>query len=145
MERQLHNGYHICSCGRIWSYKKQDFLKPKPGNYYRVNLYDKGVQTTHLLHRLVAEAYIPNPNNYDTVDHIDGNRFNNCVNNLQWMSRANNTRKGCNKKVKNVETGEIFENFIAAAASVNKDKSGISACIRGKQNTCGGYHWEVIK
>ena len=33
----------------------------------------------------------------------------------------------------------------ATAASVNKNKSGISACIRGKQNTCGGYHWEVVK
>lgn len=40
---------------------------------------------------------------------------------------------------------EIFDSFIAAAASVNREKSGISACIRGRQKTCGGYHWEMIK
>lgn len=45
------------------------------------------------IHRLVAEAYLPNPNNYDTVDHIDFNITNNCVNNLQWMSRHENSRK----------------------------------------------------
>ena len=145
MERQLHDGYHICSCGRIWSYRKNGFLKIKWTNYGRVELYEKDSHATHLVHRLVAEAYLPNPHNYDTVDHINGDTRNNCVNNLRWMSLKDNVLKSNNKKVRNVETGEVFDSFIAAAASVNREKSGISACIRGKQKTCGGYHWEMIE
>lgn len=45
------------------------------------------------VHRLVARAFIPNPNNYDTVDHIDCNKEHNYINNLQWMSRSDNTAK----------------------------------------------------
>lgn len=133
--------YGITSCGKVWSFISNKFLEfcPHPCGYQAVSLCGE----KQLVHRLVAEAYIPNPDNLDTVDHIDGVKTHNYINNLQWMSRGNNTRKEHNKKVICVETGEVFENFIAAAKSINRDKSGISACIRGKQKTCGGYHWEV--
>lgn len=138
-------GYYITSCGKVWSDRSNKFLKTKDTNYSRVNLYRDGQAYTVLVHRLVAEAYLPNPNNYKSVDHLDKNHFNNNINNLEWVSQEVNNQRANNKKVRNVETGQVFDSFIAAAESVNKEKSGISACIRGKQKTCGGYHWEVIK
>lgn len=134
--------YGITSCGKVWSFMSNKFLEfcPHPGGYKAVSL----CGNKQLVHRLVAEAYIPNPNNFDTVDHIDGIKTHNYIKNLQWMSRGDNTKKAHDKKVMCVETGEIFDSFIAAAKSINRDKSGISACIRGKQKTCGGYHWKVV-
>lgn len=133
--------YGITSCGKVWSFISNKFLTLSPINngYLRAKLLGKD----YLVHRLVAEAYLPNPDNLSDVDHLDGNRTNNCINNLEWVSHETNIRRAHNVKVRNVETGEEFDNFIAAAASVNRHKSGISACIRGKQKTCGGYHWEV--
>ena len=83
--------YAITSCGRVWSYLSNKFLKPTITHDGRrtVMLNDR---KWHPIHRLVAEAYIPNPNNLDTVDHIkrihDGGL--DCVNNLRWMSKSDN-------------------------------------------------------
>lgn len=133
--------YGITSCGKIYSFQAKRFMKTQFNNngYERVNL--NGVDK--LVHRLVAEAYLPNPDNFPEVNHKDKNRDNNCVNNLEWVSRQQNIEYSSNKAVRCVETGIVYKNFIEAAASVNRHKSGISACIRGKQKTCGGYHWEV--
>ena len=94
--------YAITSCGRVWSYLRQRFLRP--GNIYHgylsVGLYNEsGKRKMHLIHRLVAEAYIPNPNGYDTVDHIDFNNQNNNVNNLRWISRADNIKRQPKRQV----------------------------------------------
>lgn len=64
--------------------------------YESVSLYDKSTQTTTMkyVHRLVAEAFIPNPKNLEQVDHIDGNKSNNKLSNIRWCSRKfNNSRK----------------------------------------------------
>lgn len=62
--------------------------------YYVVNLCKGGKPYHKQVHRLVAEAFIPNPENFDTVDHIDCNGLNNCVINLRWMSREDNNKRG---------------------------------------------------
>lgn len=138
--------YAVTSCGRVWSYRSNRFLKPKklPKGYLRVNLSKNGVVKDFLIHRLVAEAYIPNPENLETVDHIDGNKEHNYIGNLQWMTHTDNIKKGSCKKVKCIETGQIFESIKAAAIFVNIDPSNISKCARGIQKTCGGYHWEYV-
>ena len=90
--------YAITSCGKVWSYKHRKFLKPADKNgYKRVCLCKDSVKKNFAIHRLVAQAYIPNPNNYDTVDHIDKNRENNCVNNLRWMSASENAARAHRK------------------------------------------------
>lgn len=134
--------YGITSCGRIYSFQSKRFMKTRLNNngYERVNLNG----TDKLIHRLVAEAYIDNPDNLPEVNHKDKNRTNNSINNLEWCTRQENVEYSSNKAVRCVETGVIYKNFVEAAQAVNRNKSGISACIRGKQKTCGGYHWEVI-
>ena len=52
--------------------------------------------------------------------------------------------KSTSKKVRCIETGEVFENTIVASKFMNKNKHSVAKCCRGEQNTCGGYHWEYI-
>lgn len=144
--------YAVTSCGKVWSYRKKKFLKPDTGKrgYQRVSLSKQGEIKRFLVHRLVAEAYIPNPNNYDTVDHIDGCPTHNYIKNLQWMTLKDNVIKGNSglknaaKKVRCIETGEVFVSLSSAAENINKVPSAISQAINRK-GTSGGYHWEWIE
>lgn len=143
--------YAITSCGKVWSYRRKKFLEPRSNKngYLRVNLIKDKEMTTFYIHRLVAEAYLDNPNNYETVDHIDFDKTNNCVNNLQWMSRSENSGKrrdcsitGISKRVRCIELNTIYPSGAEAARCLNLDPSHISKVCRGKLKTTGGYHWE---
>lgn len=90
------------------------------------------------IHRLVAEAYLSNPNNYDTVDHIDGDRTNNCVNNLQWMDAKDNIRKGTSTKVKCLNTGEIFDSIKIAAEHFDISTDVIERSLKNNKPTRKG-------
>lgn len=138
--------YAITSCGKVWSYQSKKFLKPAIDKYgYAwVNLYKNTQKKKITIHRLVAEAYIPNPDNLETVDHIDECKTHNYVNNLRWMSREDNSVRSHNKPVRCVETGEVFDSIIIAAKEKGLNQSNISKACRGKYKTCGGYHWEVV-
>lgn len=94
------------------------------------------------IHRLVAEAYLPNPNNYDTVDHIDGDKTNNCVNNLQWMDAKDNTRKGTSIKIKCLNTDEIFNSIKIAAEYFNISSEVIERSLKNNKPTQKGL-WFV--
>ena len=84
--------YAITSCGKIWSYYKNNFLNPYDNGdgYLKVDLYKDGKKHSYRLHRLVADAYLPNPNRLPEVHHIDANKANNSVNNLQWITKKDN-------------------------------------------------------
>lgn len=86
--------YKISSEGKILRISKNYYLKPcldKSIGYFVVNLYDtKGRPHRKFLHRLIAEAFIPNPENKRTVNHIDGNKSNNELSNLEWATDSEN-------------------------------------------------------
>lgn len=67
--------------------------------YYFVNLRNKSKGKSKLVHRLVAQAFIPNPNNYPCVNHKDENKLNNCVDNLEWCSYLYNNTYGKRKGI----------------------------------------------
>lgn len=74
--------------------RKQLSTRISPHGYVRVDLNTgKNGRKQVFLHRLIAETLIPNPNNLECVDHIDGNKLNNHPSNLQWITRGNNVRK----------------------------------------------------
>lgn len=92
-----HNEYWVSSLGRVMSKKRGRtwILKPiRAGNYLSVDLCVQGVHRTALVHRLVAEAFIPNECGYPEVNHRDENPHNNCVYNLEWCTREYNHAYG---------------------------------------------------
>lgn len=89
-------GYAVTEDGRVWSFKSNKFLKQKINKYGYccVTLCKNGKNWTTTVHRLVASAFIPNPENKSTVNHKDENKLNNTVDNLEWMTIAENNRYG---------------------------------------------------
>lgn len=84
------NLYSVSNFGNVKGYKK-NILKPDNSNgYSKLALYWNGKFNKYYIHRLVAIAFIPNPNNLPQVNHIDGNKLNNHVNNLEWVSIIEN-------------------------------------------------------
>ena len=134
-------GYWVNSYGRVWSDYSKRWLKPAPNSkgYLRVGLRNNNHQSLKAIHRLVAEAFVPNddPEHKDTIDHIDGNKTNNRADNLQWLSRGDNVRKGCCKAVMLFDTlsGDVerFNSQKDAAAFLGCSRPYMSAMTRKPQ------------
>ena len=86
--------YHVSSIGRVKSTIKggEKILKPRtaPNGYLHVAFYKTSRVTCHRVHRLVAMAFIPNPNELPQINHIDGNKLNNLAENLEWCNARYN-------------------------------------------------------
>ena len=135
--------YAITSCGRVYSYRSKKFLKPFDNGkgYLYAYLCKNGKTKAYRIHRLVAEAYLPNPLNLPQVNHKDENKANNALSNLEWCDAAYNSNYSNAKKVQCIETGEIFNSLTEAAKAVDVSKSHICHCLKGKRKTTGGFHW----
>lgn len=96
-EFELNNNYLIYSDGRVYSKYRDRFLTPKVDNskYKRISLRTPSLgkqNSKHLVHRLVAQTFIPNPLNLGYVNHIDGDKLNNDVSNLEWVTASENQK-----------------------------------------------------
>ena len=87
--------YQVSNLGNVKSLKtNKNLYYSKSKNYLRVSLNKNGIRKGYSIHRLVAQAFIPNPNNYPCVNHKDCNGNNNKVNNLEWCTyKQNNSYK----------------------------------------------------
>ena len=106
-------GYFVTKDGRVISNKSGELkeLKQRSTEYKDVYLYNNGRKFKRV-HRLVAEAYIPNPNNLPQVNHIDENKYNNHVNNLEWVTAQQNQEHSTAKfYILENKNGERFEVF----------------------------------
>jgi hypothetical protein len=85
--------YYVSPTGRIFSRKRKKFKELKQwytgDGYLRTKLYNKSIT----VHRVVAQALVPNPEQLDTVDHINEDKLNNHFTNLRWLSRADNAAR----------------------------------------------------
>ena len=157
--------YEVSDMGRVKSLKhgKEKILKQgKEGSgYLNVALYKDGQKKMSLVHRLIAEAFIPNPNNLETVNHKDEVKINNTASNLEWMSQKDNINYGTRNKrtsaaninhpslskqvqMFDISTGELLETFPStheAARVTGINQSSISKCCLGKLKSAGGYIW----
>ena len=128
------------------------------GGYKRVTLYDEdNIRHNVLVHRLVAMQYIAKIDGKSFVNHKDGDKFNNHISNLEWCSiDENNKHKrevlkrengSPKKKVKCVETGEIFESILKATKDKKLNKGDISHAVNRSSGhkTAGGFHWKLLK
>ena len=93
------NKYEISNLGRIKNIQTNRILKMtnQYGNYFSIILYDKTHKRNAKIHREVAQAFIPNPNNYPCINHKDLNKQNNCVDNLEWCTYSYNTKDAIKK------------------------------------------------
>ena len=153
--------YSITTDGRVFSHKKPggngkgkvlDYsykreLKPQKNKkgYLKIFLEQNTDRSRHTsIHRLVAETYIPNPHNYDTVNHINGDKTDNRVENLEWMSNADNIEYS-QAKVRLIETptGEIIEIFNLSKwcreVFGHKSSGNMLRTLRNPGTSCKGY------
>ena len=93
--------YGVDEKGNVYNISKNEPRKLKnyimTNGYLGITISENGKRYKFMIHRLVAKAFIPNPNNYTDVDHIDFNRQNPCVENLQWCSRSENIKRSYDK------------------------------------------------
>lgn len=132
--------------GRVYTYKSKPLklYKDYAGYLFTVN--------NIKVHRLVAMAFLPNPNNLPVVNHKDFNRSNNNIENLEWCSHYDNihhalkkpNRRKCGRKVLCVETDEVFDSITLAARMANKSIGAIFNALNGISKTAGGYSWKYI-
>ena len=145
--------YAVTSCGKVWSYKNECFLKPANiKGYLQVGLWKNGEKKNHYIHRLVGEAYLPNSENLPQINHRDENKTNNCLQNLEWCDGKYNYNYGNrNEKISNslkkpilqyTLDGEFLREW-PSTTDVGKEVSyNICHCLKGRQKSAYGYIWK---
>ena len=150
-EVTMKNGVCRKTRGKILSLSRYN----SASNYRAVTLSVNGISKKESVHRLVALAFIPNPDNLPEINHKDENKQNNRVDNLEWCDRKYNNTYGTakiraaitqGKPVLQMRNGEIINAWPSqglAAMFTGASQSGISACLRGECMTSGGYEWRL--
>ena len=163
--------YEVSNLGNLRNAKTRKLIKTNLVGCgylsYCASLGHRGKRKQIRIHRAVAENFIENPNQYPVINHIDGNKTNNRVDNLEWCTQEQNMEhakrtglflsdeeamlKVPNRKCVrgiNIKTGEIkeFPSIMKAAIFLgNTDKkSHIGDAVNGKRKSAYGYKWELI-
>ena len=136
--------YQVSNFGEVRTvghkYQRKGFHKIKLHNnrngYWLADLHKNNLYKSKAIHRLVAKAFIPNPNNFPEVNHIDGNKANNCVDNLEWVSKSQNKWHACNvlgqrtNRIKDFSTGNVFPSQKSAALYYGVSESLIRSIVK---------------
>ena len=159
--------YLVTNTGRIRrDGSTKDHSTRDHNGYLITDLYSQGNRETVRVSRLIAEEFIPNPDNKPEVNHIDGNKHNNNVSNLEWVSKKENVRHAWDnglakpsygmqgkknpnagrkgKPFRIVETGEVFNTLEECEEAIAGNNRHINDCLRGRQRTHRGYHFEYV-
>ena len=151
----LNGDYAVTVDGGVISLKSNKSLRTYDNGhgYKTVRLCIGGKPKTYYVHRLVAGAFVENPNGYPEVNHIDEDRGNNRAENLEWCTskynknyghRAEKFMRSRGRPVLCQETGQVFCSCGDAERETGIHRGSIHSCCTGYRNTqsAGGYHWE---
>lgn len=155
--------YFISDLGRVKN-KSGKILKPyflnRGCGYYRIRLVINGIRKGFLIHRLVATAFVPNPNNYPMVNHKDERGLNNVPDNLEWCDqkynmnygtiKQRNSKKMVNNKLTSKEvvlikpSGEetIYHSVNEVSRQYGISRGNINSVLAGKRNHAGGFRFK---
>ena len=150
------NLYCISERGHVWNRKTGALLSGNVNShgYMVISLTKDGKKKDCKLHRLLAMTFIPNPSNFECVNHKDGNKLNNNLDNLEWCSKGYNNRHAREelhidfsaKPVCQTTLGgsvvAMWANYSLAAKSVGVSPVCIASCCEGLADSAGGYRWE---
>lgn len=151
--------YQVSNLGRVKRVNSHRVLKAgkHTGGYLKVNLSKNGSKSTKTIHRLVAQAFIPNSENKPGVNHIDENKTNNMASNLEWStSKENNNHGTHNEKISksksipilatNLTTGESKEFYGGrdCARQLCLNQANITSVLKGKLRQTGGYTFKYL-
>lgn len=152
MEKQF-GLYTVCDTGKVFNTVSLKIIKKHIIKGYEcVFLYENKKAKYRAMHRLIAELFIPNPNNYRFINHKDGNKLNNNVENLEWCTSKQNMQHAfnnnlikTNKKViqKDLEGNilNIYESLLKACYATQTPASNISACCNFKRKQANDFLW----
>ena len=140
--------------GNVFRWTKTNIrtARKKENGYLELEILGKH----HYIHRLVAEAFIPNPHNFPCINHKDENKENNSVENLEWCDYSYNANYGTRTKrakekqfgdrfvVINLDTGEVYKTPKDASRATGIHNDSISRVCKGKSKTAGGYRWRYL-
>jgi hypothetical protein len=151
--------YQVSNEGRVKN-SKGEILKGRISKYayLRVCLYENKKHKDVYVHRLVAEAFIPNPQNLPEVNHKDEDKASNIVENLEWCDRKYNMNYGTraqrsavkhSKRVDQIDpqTGEVIRQWESTRECSRNgyDQSAVGKCARGELKTFKGYVWKYLQ
>ena len=152
--------YEVSNRGRVRSLRTGGIMRMRIGRdgYVRVSLTKDGKQTHKLLHRLLAIAFIPNPDNFAEVNHKNENKQDNSILNLEWCTHKYNSNFGTRLKrmaisnyepvIQYTKDGEEIARYKSQKEAMEKtgiQSRHISCCCKGKRKTTGGYVWRYAK
>lgn len=145
---QVNENGEVISRHRNFKVMKQQ-LKGRNGHLYaEIGLTKNGVQKQHRVHRLVAEAFVPNPSFLPEVNHKDNNPLNNKAENLEWCTRQYNIDYSKSKPVMQINGDKIiaiFKSVKEAGRRTGIKRTCINNVVNGRAKTAGGFNWKYCE
>ena len=148
--------YEVSNLGKVRNIKSGRILKPRidKDGYLKHQLYVRDKKKYLFLHRIIATAFIDNPEGKPCVNHIDENKANNDLSNLEWCTIRENiihgtrTKRAAEKHFKKIIQLDLndnilneFESMVQAEQETGVSANNISHCCNGKRKSSGGYKW----
>jgi len=151
--KDLENHYEVSNLGRVYSYKYNRFLSMYINNtgYYTTQLGHNKKTRSFLVHRLIMLAFIPNPENKRTVNHKDGNKLNNSLDNLEWATYKENFKHGIDTQLiirargEKIGCAKLTEKDVKEIRyKFNNNKNIIQAELARQYNVGHATIWRVV-
>lgn len=147
--------YEVSNEGRVRNAKTKRILKTNHNQkgYEQICLRKNKEPVTRSVHRVVADSFFAGDHDGYDVNHIDGNKTNNHISNLEFCTRKENVihafktglkRPSRQVKIRVIETGIVYESIHECGRSIGCNPTIIGQCLSGRQKSCNGYHFEKL-